>query len=145
MKTGGRWCCICLRVRVAGFLAIHVSSRGQALKTRWNLTTFKSIFFFKQVCTLCASFYSLECTYNITSTSITASAGLKRRACHIYTLIVAYKPALLKVRTPVRIRTGREFNPDRPPLVSLRPPCGARGTHTTRAHGPVLQCLQTLL
>ncbi len=46
MKTGGRWCCICLRVRVrvAGFLAKHVSSRGQALKTRWNLTTFKSIF-----------------------------------------------------------------------------------------------------
>ncbi len=46
---------------------------------------------------------------------------------------------LLKVRTPVRIRTGREFNPDPPPLdisstlVSLRPPCG----HT---HGRMNQC-----
>ncbi len=45
---------------------------------------------------------------------------------------------LLKVRTLVRIRTGREFNPDPPPLdissalVSLRSPCGARGTHTHR-------------
>ncbi len=29
---------------VAVFKAINVSSRGQALKTRWNLTTFKSIF-----------------------------------------------------------------------------------------------------
>ncbi len=67
-------------------------------------------------------------------------------------------PGLLKVRIPVRIRTGREFNPDPPPLdissalVSLRPPCGVRGAHThthththTRAHEPVLQWLQTLL
>ncbi len=46
---------------------------------------------------------------------------------------IMYISALLKVRTPVRIRTGREFNPDPPPLrissalVSLRP---LRGTQT---------------
>ncbi len=57
------------------------------------------------------------------------------------------RPGLLKVRTPVRIRTGGEFNPDqRPPdiscaRVSLRPPCGARGTHThTHTHGCMNQC-----
>ncbi len=59
------------------------------------------------------------------------------------------RPGLLKVRTPVRIRTGREFNPDPPPpdissaRVSLRPPCGARGTHThthTHTHGCMNQC-----
>ncbi len=58
------------------------------------------------------------------------------------------------------LRTGREFNPDPLPLdisnalVSLRPPCGTRGTQThththththTQAHEPVLQWLQTLL
>ncbi len=61
----------------------------------------------------------------------------------------AYFPAgLLKVRTPVRIRTGKEFNPDPPPLdisralVSLRPPCGVRcAWHThTHTHGRMNQC-----
>ncbi len=53
------------------------------------------------------------------------------------------RPGLLKVRTPVRIRTGREFNPDpldiSSALVSLRAPCGARGTHT-HTHRRMNQC-----
>ncbi len=61
------------------------------------------------------------------------------------TLVVVEKgtptSALLKVWTPVRI--GREFNPEPPPLrisstlISLRPLCGERGTHT---HGRMDQC-----
>ncbi len=54
-------------------------------------------------------------------------------------------------KSGLRIRTGREFNPDPPPLyissalVSLRPPLGTHTHARTRAHEPVLQCLQTLL
>ncbi len=69
---------------------------------------------------------------------------------HFNGLITTYcRSGLLKVR----IRTGREFNPDPPPLdissalVSLRPPRGVRGTRThththihTHTHGRMNQC-----
>ncbi len=73
----------------------------------------------------------------------------RQRSCTVYGWKARQSPpewvghlaisGLLKVRTPVRIRTGREFNPDPldilSALVSLRPPCGARGTHThTHTH-----------
>ncbi len=58
-----------------------------------------------------------------------------------------FTSGLLKVRTPVRIRTGRKFNPDpldiSSALVSLRPPCGARVAHThthTHTHRRMNQC-----